>query len=87
MVALGPALGPEAEDEGEQVGDRLVEVGRDELADLAGLVEGPGEDGLVDDRDARCARPGPGSPAAISPAPLATTSGAPFAASYFSATA
>ena len=44
--------GPEAEDEGEQLGDGLVEVGRDQLADLAGPVEGPGEDGLVDDRDA-----------------------------------
>ena len=76
VEALGPALGPEAEDEGQQVGDRLVEVDRDELADLAGLVERPGQDGLVDDRDAVLLGLGPDA-AASSPAPLASTSGAP----------
>ena len=70
-----------AVDEGEHVGDGLVELLGDQVADLDRRVQRARERRVGDDRDAGRHGPPRGCARAMWSMPLATTSGAPLAAS------
>ena len=83
----GRAARLEGHHEGEDAGDRRVEVDGDLLAEVAGGVQRPGRAGCPRPSARLRPRPSRGSCAATAPAPFATTRGADLPGSYLRATA